>query len=60
MQLLGGQTYILMQEMIVTYSKLHLGRLVTLHALFGGHSIVAREHLDKCMALVCIDDAGLD
>lgn len=49
-----------MDGITVTYSKLHLSRLVTLHALFGGHSIVAREHLDECMALVSIDDAGLD
>ena len=44
----------------MTYSKLHVSRLVTLHSIFGAHGIVSREHLDEGVALINIDDAGLD
>jgi hypothetical protein len=31
-----------------------------LHGLFGGYGILPGDHLDKSMALVSVDDAGLD
>lgn len=42
------------------YSQLHVSRFVTLHSFFGLHGISAGQHLDESMALIGIDDAGLD
>ena len=46
--------------MTMTYSKLHFSRLVTLHSFFSAHGIVASKHLDEGVALLNVDDAGLD
>ncbi len=43
-----------------THSKLHIRRFVTLHSVFGLLSVLASEHLDKGVALVNVDDTGLD
>ena len=42
-----------------THSQLHVGMPEMLHPFFGNDGFVASDHLDKGMALVDVDDAGL-
>lgn len=43
-----------------THSELHIRGLVALHSIFSLLSVLASEHFDEGMALVDVDDAGLD
>lgn len=49
-----------MYREIWTYSKGIFKASGILHAFLCADSILARQHLDKCMALVFVDDASLD
>lgn len=49
-----------MYREIWTYSKGIFKASGILHAFLCADSILARQHLDKCMALVLVDDACLD
>ena len=43
-----------------TYSELHVGMSEILHAGFGLQGFLTRDHLDEGVALVTVDDAGLN
>lgn len=49
-----------MYREIETYSKGIFKTSGILHAFLCADSILARQHLHKCMALVLVDNASLD
>lgn len=44
----------------MTYSKLHVSRFVRFHSFTSIDSVVAADHLDKSVALVNVNNAGLN
>lgn len=44
----------------VTYSQSDFQVPVILGAFFSSQGVLPGEHLDECVALVLVDDAGLD
>jgi hypothetical protein len=48
------------KKVVMTYSELHIARLVGFHPFSRQNGILTTDHLDKSMAFLIVDNARLD